>query len=623
MRYLGNKSKLLDFISSVINKYKIKGESFADFFSGTGSVGDFFKDKYDLIGNDCMYFSYVLFGAKFLNASEPSFLKFKQVYGFSPFEYLNAVSFKENQSCFVLNNFTSRAGRMFFTEENALKIDGMRQLIEEFYKNDIINRQEYLFLLASLLESVTKVSNTSGTYQAFFKFWESRALKPFAFEPLEMNCVSELKNRSNKLFNTDSNTLARQISGDIVYIDPPYTTNQYANSYHLLETIALYDYPDLFGKTGRRKKRTLSRYSNKHMAIYEFEDLFRQLKFKHILVSYSDQSIVKLDDLVNLASKFAKNGVVHVEKTLYREYSTNNSSHKNNGNGLHETIIYFEKDINIVKSPLNYSGSKDKVMPRIIAALPKHIGTFVDAMGGAFNVGANVAAIDSCVYNEYNPYVYGVVKMLCEEDKERIVETTKKYISSYNLRKKDKNSYLKFRDYYNLDKKPDKLFVLQMYAFQNMIRFNSKFEFNTPIGNNEYNLGTEKRILGFVPKTKKVSFINKKYQEIDINDYPKDTLFYFDPPYFITKAEYNDGKRGFDGWDISKEKELLTFLKRIHNSGRKFLLSNVISHNGKEHTLLKSWVDKNGFIMDIVGTTGIKYPRTEILISNYIIEKGY
>lgn len=624
MRYLGNKSKLLSFIDSVIEKYGITGDVFADVFAGTGSVGDYFKGRYRLIGNDYMYYSKVISGAKFLNQNKPEFGMFVEKYGIDPFTFYNDCEFLENDSFFVLHNLTPRAERMFFTESNALRIDGIRQGIENDFKRGFLTYNEYLYLLASLLESVLKVSNTSGTYQAFFNFWESRSLKKLILEPLEMNEInSEIDLSRNVIFNEDTNMLCRRIEGDIVYIDPPYTTNQYANSYHVLETIARYDYPELFGKTGRRVNRTLSRYSNKQMVFNEFEDLFRQLNFRHVLVSYSNQSIVNLDELVNLASKFSINGVVHVEKKKYREYSTNNPSYKDDGSGLKEAIIYFEKDTSIIKSPLNYSGSKDKIIPNIIINLPKHIGTFVDAMGGAFNVGANVVAMHQCIYNEYNPFVWGVVNMLCSTPKDKIVNTTKKYVSDFKLVKKDKESYLRFRDFYNEHQSPEVLFTLQIYAFQNIIRFNSKMQFNTPIGNNEYNPGTEFRILNFRPKTSNTKFIHGRYQDIDITTYPSDTLFYFDPPYFITTAEYNDGKRGLDGWDETSERNLLSFLKKIDDNNQKFLLSNVISHNGKEHQILKDWVAANGYRLIVVGTTGIKYPRTEVLICNYEIEEGY
>ena len=67
MRYLGNKTKLLFFIEKVIDKYKITGDTFADLFAGTCSVGDYFKDRYKIIANDYMTFSAVISKAKLYN----------------------------------------------------------------------------------------------------------------------------------------------------------------------------------------------------------------------------------------------------------------------------------------------------------------------------------------------------------------------------------------------------------------------------------------------------------------------------------------------------------------------------------------------------------------------------
>ena len=618
MRYLGNKTKLLGFIEYVINKYKIEGETFADLFSGTGSVGDYFKDKYTIFADDYMSFASIIAKAKLMNSSEPAFIEFYKKYECSPFEWLNEKEYVDNGEYFILNNYTPKADRMYFTEENALKIDGIRIEIEELYKDDLINEAEYYFLIASLLESVLKISNTSGTYQAFFKFWDNRALKQFEICPLEIE-EKELHG-DNLIFCSDANKLVRNISGDIAYIDPPYTITQYTNSYHMLETIVRYDNPVIFGKTGRRLKRTLSGYSNKQKAYYEFEDLFRQINFKHILISYSNQSIISLLELKNLAKKFAKDGKVFVETTNYREYSTNNSSYKGDGSDLKEAIIYFEKDFENNKSPLNYSGSKDQMMPSIIKQLPKHIGTFVDVMGGAFNVGANVVAMDKVYYFEYNKYIFDIIQMLTNTDKNKIIDDVKKVINTFKLEKKNKDSYLNLRNYYNTNDKPTiELFVLSIYAFQNMIRFNSKQGMNTPVGNNEFNEGIEKRILNFKPKTEVLEMINGSYINLNYEDFPKDTVFYFDPPYFITNAEYNDGKRGLEGWTAKDENELLLFLSKLDEAGYKFMLSNVIKHKGKTNHLLIEWVNQHDFNLINMGKTGIKYPREEVLITNYKI----
>ena len=615
MRYLGNKTNLLTFIDSVIKKHNIDGEIFADLFAGTCSVGDYFKDKYTIIANDYMYFSKIIASAKLLNAKIPEFKKFRKRYKCSPFEWLNNQVYSKEDNYFVLHNYSPKGNRMYFTEDNAAKIDGVRLEIEDLYKNATIKYNEYVFLLASLLESALRVSNTSGTYQAYFKFWESRAKKPLIIEPLLFNETNEIND--NQLYCEDTNKLVRKISGDIAYIDPPYTTTQYTNSYHVLETIARYDYPQIFGKTGRRQNRELSNYSNKQLALYEFEDLFRQLNFKHVLVSYSNQSIIPIDELVGLAKRFAVNGRVYVEKYLYREYSTNNSSYKGNGESLEETIIYFEKDFLINKSPLNYSGSKDTLVNDILKILPKHVDTFVDAMGGAFNVGANIVAMNNVVYNEYNQFVFEVVKMLINTPKDVMHQNVVDVVNKYGLTKANKEAYLSLRKHYNQIPSSLELFVLQIYAFQNMIRYNSDLKMNTPVGNNEYSEGIKNRIYSFRTKTESVELYNCSYEDLDLSSFNKDTVFYFDPPYYITTAEYNDGKRGMKGWGIEQESALLKYLSDLDRMGYKFVLSNVLVHNGRSHNLLLKWIKEHRFCVTEIGKTGIKYPRTEVVITNF------
>ena len=618
MRYLGNKTRLLSFIDSVIEKYNIKGEVFADLFAGTAAVGDHMKDKYRIYSNDFMYYSYVFSKAKLMNKTQPNFLKFKQNYDSNPFDWLNKRKYKPSDHYFIYNNYTPKAERKFFTEENALKIDGMRIDIEELYRKNIIFEEEYFFLLGSLLESVTKVSNTSGTYEAFFKFWESRANKEFKIEPLEMKS-SKTINSGNLSFNEDTNFLLRYISGDIAYIDTPYTITQYASAYHVLETIARYDFPKIAGKTGRRQNgRKMSDYSRKQKAKESFEDMFRQIQFDHILISYSNQSLVPIEELIDLARHFAVNGEVNIERVPYREYRNLNSSKKRNGQELFEVVIYFKKDRTLVKSPLNYSGSKDTLLPSIYRELPRHVGTFVDAMGGAFNVGANVTALNTVVYNEFNPFIFEIIEMLMNSDKKELIGKIERIIESNSLDNKKKDEYLAFRNKYNkLEKKAINLFILHMFSFQNLIRFNSKFEFNTPVGNAGYNDNLRQRILDFSPKTPNLIMRKGSFEEIDYTEFEKGTVFYFDPPYLITTAEYNDRKRGLKGWNSELEAELLMYLSKLDKAGYYFMLSNVMEHQGKINNLLKEWVDNNSFNIVEIGKTGSRYPRSEILVKNF------
>ena len=171
MRYLGSKVKLLDFIQQTITKYGIVGDSFCDLFAGTASVSDFFKGQYDIIANDFMYYSYVLSKAKLQNNGEPKFERFTREYKADVFEWLNSQTYIPDEKYFIYENYSPIGNRLFFTEDNAIKIDGIRFAIEELYANNFLSESEYFYLKASLIDCVTRYSNTSGTYEAFFKFW--------------------------------------------------------------------------------------------------------------------------------------------------------------------------------------------------------------------------------------------------------------------------------------------------------------------------------------------------------------------------------------------------------------------------------------------------------------------
>lgn len=616
MRYLGSKVKLLDFIHETINKYNIVGDIFCDLFAGTATVADYFKGQYKITANDFMYYSYVFSKAKLLNNGKPKFRRFTKEYNADVFEWLNTQEYTPNEDFFIYNNYSPKGNRKFFTEDNAIKIDGIRFAIESLRERNLLPENEYFFLKASLLDSVTRYSNTSGTYEAFFKFWDSRALKEFSIEPIEVSNCQELKQCI--VYNTNSNELIRNVSGDILYLDPPYTVTQYASAYNILETIARNDKPFIKGVGGKRDKgECVSNYCYIRKAKDEFEDIFRQARFKHILISYSNQGVVALDEMVELAKLFAKDRVVHVDSVEYQEYQNHRTSNKRNGEKLKEVLIYFEKDLSIIKSPLNYAGSKDRMFSTIQKYFPKHVDTFVDVMGGAFNMGINVVATNKVVYNDNNPYIFQIVEWLLTSQKEHLTHEIENCIQRFGLSKAKEVPYIALRNFYNTtERNPLHLFVLHMYSFQNYIRFNNKQGFNTPIGVAGYSEDLKNRILRFVPKTPNIVLTNIDYRNLDYLSYPEGTLFYFDPPYLITKAAYNDGKRGLEGWSNEHESALYHILSDLNRNNYHFILSNVKEHKGKINMQLIKWAQSNNLNVIDMGLSGWRYAKNEIIITN-------
>lgn len=613
MRYLGNKTRMLENINFVMLDNDINDGIFCDLFAGSGSVGDFFKDRFKIISNDFLHSLSIVNKAKLENMDIPKFKDFVEKFGIDPFTYFNKKTYAFDSQYFVTNNYSPIGNRKFFTEGNAIKIDGIRIEIEKLYKDLIIDSKERNFLIASLIESVMGVSNTTGTYEAFLKIWDNRALKDFDLQPITINKTNKIFN--NVVYNKDSNELLRKIKGKVLYIDPPYTVTDYNSAYHVLESISKYDYPTIGGITGRRKEIIKkSKYTKKEQALINFEDLFRQAKFDHIIVSYSTQGLLSVDELVNLAKQFAINQRVKVYEFPFREYKNKRSSKKINE--LKEIIIYFDKDVEFIKSPLNYTGSKCSILDEIIKVLPKHISTFVDIMGGAFNVGVNMVA-NKVVYNEYLPHTFNIIKMLLNEDKDLIIEKVESIIDNFKLEKSNKDTYLLLRNDYNKTKDIYKLFVLHMYCFQNQMRFNGKLEFNSPVGNCSYNNTLIERIHKFIPRTGNYELFNYSYSEFDILNFDKDSVFYFDPPYFITNATYNDGKRGFIGWNADEETKLLEYITILHENGFKFVLSNVIYHNDNTNYILAEWIKTHNFNIFNVDNVGAKNSRDEVIITNF------
>ena len=137
-------------------------------------------------------------------------------------------------------------------------------------EKNLIYNDEYYFLIASLIESIDKYANTASVYGAFLKNLKKTARNNLIMKPAEL-IINE---QDHKVFNADINEVSEKVSGDILYLDPPYNHRQYATNYHLLETIAKYDNPKIYGKTGLRdydKQKSL--YCSRSQVKKKFKDL--------------------------------------------------------------------------------------------------------------------------------------------------------------------------------------------------------------------------------------------------------------------------------------------------------------------------------------------------------------
>lgn len=303
----------------------------------------------------------------------------------------------------------------------------------------------------------------------------------------------------------------------------------------------------------------------------------------------------------------------------------------------------------MIQSPLNYTGGKYKLLPQILPHFPDSIDVFVDLFCGGCNVGINVNA-NKVIYNDIDEhllYLYNTFKNL---DKQSTFEWIHEIIDKYQLSDVSKNGYdyygcesgkglgdynrehyLKLRQDFNTKITEDyyyyiMLYVIIVYAFNNQIRFNSKGEFNLPVGKRDFNKKMAEKLSAFIDviQSQNCVFTCKDFRDFDISGLDGNDLVYVDPPYLITCATYNEQ----GGWNEQSEKDLLAFLDNLSANGIRFALSNVLRSKGKENRLLIDWLERNGgrykalsldysYSNSNYQTKDKSSPAEEVLIVNY------
>lgn len=641
MRYIGSKKLLLNEIKKILNKYTNGSEEiFLDLFSGTNIVSQYFKQYYTVYSNDILYFNYIKSKAIIENNNKLLFLKLKKIGINNPIDFLQYQT-PTTKDCYYRNSYSPAGNAMYLTESNAHKIDFIRNQIDSWNSQGLLSEFEYYYLITSLIEGIPYVSNITGTYGAFLKYWDKRALNALRLQ--DFTILNNHKN--NKAFNEDANKLVRKIKADIVYIDTPYNSRQYASNYHLLENIARNNKPELKGVTKIFDWKSLkSDYSTKNKALYAMEDLIANIDATHIVLSYNNEGIIPEKDLFNLLKKYSFNKKVDLTRIPYRKYQSKN---KSKSKELYELLFYIQKnkikDCNqvldnkiqttlishkkYIKSPLNYIGGKYKLLDQILPLFPKDINTFVDIFSGGANVGINVAA-KKHIFNDMNYRINEMFRYFQNQNPFDLVKRIENRISEFNLSKTNEQAFLNFRKQYNEKPNPLDLYILSAYSYNYQFRFNNSMEFNNPFGRNRsyFSENMKNNLLNFVVKLQNIDAIFKDglFTDFNIDNLTRNDFVYLDPPYLITTGSYNDGKRGFTNWGEEQELEMYNLMKKLNKKNIKFALSNVLFHKGKYHPLLKEFADKENLYITKLdfnyknsSYNTKKENSIEVLITNY------
>ena len=317
-RFLGNKYKLLPFITKVVSSQCDQVSSVADIFAGTGAVASAFSEK-QVITNDILYSNYICnyawFGSQKFERSK--LLKLISKY--------NAISVTESN--YMTENFSDT----FFSREDCAKIGFIREDIERLYSACKINDRERALLIMSLIYGMDRIANTCGHYDAFIQGAIFNKHLTLAFPS-----VNILNNPLNQCYNEDANELVTHISADLVYIDPPYNSRQYCDAYHLLENVAQWKKPEVFGIAKKMDRSSIKSKYCTQVAETVFQELIERIDARYILFSYNNmsnkgnaRSNAKISDEA-IMSILRNKGTVQVFEERYKAFSTGKSDIKDN-----------------------------------------------------------------------------------------------------------------------------------------------------------------------------------------------------------------------------------------------------------------------------------------------------
>lgn len=378
MRLIGNKQRLLASIGEFLSVRGVRGGTFIDIFSGTASVGRYFKSQgFRVFANDRMSMCHAKAVAEVEVSVVPTFRGLKDKYSdvFRSKAFHNSFAYQpatlgladtlglaeavhflgqlaEPREGLIYRNYAPGGGkgRRYFSDENARRIDGALAVLRDGHRQGYLDRAELHLLLSSLLDAADRVANIAGTYGAYLKSWQSNALKPMVCPVPEVLPSAH----NNQAFRQDANELIGQIKGDVLYLDPPYNRRQYPANYHVLEILAEHHEIDdlaayearLYGKTGLRPYEDLrseycvapserSRHGDVQQAL---RDLVLRANVDHVVVSYSEEGLLTREEIGSILARYSGsksfNYTTDMRSILYKRFCSDSDRGVKEGKGL-------------------------------------------------------------------------------------------------------------------------------------------------------------------------------------------------------------------------------------------------------------------------------------------------
>lgn len=321
MRYIGSKLRLVNFIENTIKKYcgeDLSDKIFCDLFAGTGVVGRSFSHMVKkVIANDLEKYSFIANYVQLKGYDENTVKTFFENYKKLPdSEKIRLYDLDRN-----LKNAYAEYGskdRLFFSENNGFYLQSVRNYLTEQQQN--IDFNTFFAVLYSIMEGADKVANTMSTYGMYASKLKENSKKHINFV---LPKKAENAGEQNEVFMEDANKLIENISGDILYLDPPYNARQYSSYYFVLNAIAENLAPETDTKSGvKNDECNKSLYNRKKEVAKALEELIEKANFEWIFLSYNNEGLLSFDEIETL---FKKYGDYSVECTGYQRYKADNN----------------------------------------------------------------------------------------------------------------------------------------------------------------------------------------------------------------------------------------------------------------------------------------------------------
>ena len=304
VKYIGSKASLIPYIVKLIDEELPGARKAIDVFTGTTRVAQALKKKgFEVITSDLSWASEAYAKTWIANEGDISHLQ----------GYIDTLNTLEGQEGWITKNYCDVKGEgnsiiRVWQAKNGRKADTIRETIATWETHGTLKPWEAKLLSTSLIFALDKVDNTVGVQQAYLKDWCARSNNN-----LHLQLPKSIEGIKGEHIVGDCLSIEYP-KADFAYLDPPYSTHSYSTYYHIWDSIAKWDKPEVGLKTNRRLDRVsgsdsfdttmMSAWNSKKTALNAFDRLIERLPVKHVIVSYNNESLVPIEKLLELLKKY-------------------------------------------------------------------------------------------------------------------------------------------------------------------------------------------------------------------------------------------------------------------------------------------------------------------------------